>query len=286
MNSQDDKLESALLQLRAASNPRVGAKAHILTALQAPSSQPRATDELPVRREPVRRPTLSRGPMEMLKAARKPFAWSLALSLAMFAAGFGVGRGSAELHSPGGEPAVSDGSASQARVLDQPVAPEIPVEAPREARLVAEPSKSEVERPVLREPSARAALLERQPKRRARSAAALSKPAPSPLSLAEALQLLQRADRAIYSGDPAWAISLLDELDARAAGSLLREERVATRVLALCRDGQVDAAERLANAARNETPGSIYGALLDRACNPPQSGASSAAGVGSKSTTP
>jgi hypothetical protein len=77
---------------------------------------------------------------------------------------------------------------------------------------------------------------------------------------------------------------LLDDLDARAARPLLREERLATRVLALCRDGQVDAAERLANAARNETPGSIYGALLQRACSPPQRAASSTAGADAKST--
>jgi hypothetical protein len=284
MSSQDDKLESALLQLRAASNPGAGAKAHILAALQTPS--PLATDALPIPAALVRRATLSRGPIELLKAVRKPLAWSLALSLAMFTAGFGIGRSGAQLRSPARQLALGDTSTEQRRVLDSAVAPEIPVEAPAEARVVAELSRLEAERPVAREPLARARSVERQPKRRARPAAVLSKPAQSPLSLAEALELLQRADRAIYSGEAAWALSLLDELDARAPRPLLREERVATRVLALCRDGQLDAAERLAHAARNETPGSIYGALLERGCNPPQNAAASGAESGTKSTTP
>jgi hypothetical protein len=226
---------------------------------------------------------LSRGILARLKDARKPLAWGLALSLAMFTAGFGIGRSSVELRSPAPESAaVSGGSASQTRALDPPVVTAIPVEPPREAQLVTERGKREGERAVPRQPSARAALRARQSKAGA-GPAALSKPT---LSLAEALRLLQRADRAIYSGEPAWALSLLDELDARAARPLLREERLATRVLALCRDGQIDAAERLASAARSEAPGSIYGALLERACNPPQRAASSSARDDTKSTSP
>jgi hypothetical protein len=282
MSPQDDKLESALLQLRAASNPRVGAKANILAALRASSGRPPlGTDELPAPEVNVQRPASSPRALQLLKPARQPLAWGLALSLAMFSAGFGVGRSSVEQRSPAGEAMVSDGAAARAPLPDPPVALERHVAPPPEA-------PPTIEKPIARlvapEPAERGGR--RQLKRRAHTAAALSKPQVEPLSLAEALQLLQRADRAIYSGEGAWALSLLDELDARAPRPMLREERLATRVLALCRDGQLDTAERLAKAARDETPGSIYGAMLERACKPAQRAVDPARGTDTKSTTP
>jgi hypothetical protein len=112
------------------------------------------------------------------------------------------------------------------------------------------------------------------------------KPAPVTLSLAEALQVLHRAERAIYSSKAAWAISLLDELDERAPKAMLREERIATRVLALCADGQVERAEQLAARARREAPSSIYGALLLRACDTRGEGVPQSSEQSSQSTRP
>jgi hypothetical protein len=287
MSPQDDKLESALLQLRAVSNPRAGAKANILAALQASSGRPPpGADALPASGASVQRPASSPRALVLLKAARKPLAWGLVLSLAMFSAGFGVGRSSVERSSveqpsPAGEAMASDASAARAPVPDSSVALGQRVETGLEAPPVLE---KQSDPPVAPEPSARVG--QRQAKRRAHTAAAASKPQVEPLSLAQALQLLQRADRAIYSGESAWALSLLDELDARAQRSMLREERLATRVLALCRDGQLDTAERLAKAARDETPGTIYGAMLERACKPALRPGDSASASDTKSTTP
>jgi hypothetical protein len=138
-------------------------------------------------------------------------------------------------------------------VAPEPLRDELPAE-PR--RLVHAPPPLAVRR----QPKPR-------PKPRALSNPTLVQPASSPLTLAEALQLLHRAERAIYSDNAAWAVSLLDQLDERAPPTLLHEERVATRVLAWCADGQVERAETLARQAREQAPASIYGALLERACD-------------------
>jgi hypothetical protein len=219
----------------------------------------------------------------MLKAVRQPLAWSLALSLAMFVAGFGIGRGSAASRPPL-EPTFSV-LVPPTRVGDSRVAAEGTVELPETAGL---PTLSREFKPALKaspKPTPNAAR-ERRPRPRSPSTAVHSNPAQAEFSLAEALQRLRRAERAIYSGQAAWALALLDELDARAPRPMLREERIATRVLALCRDGQVDAAERLATAARGEAPESIYGALLERACDTARVPTAPTATPSAQSTTP
>jgi hypothetical protein len=85
----------------------------------------------------------------------------------------------------------------------------------------------------------------RVPARATSSAAAASAlPAVSPLK-AE-LDGLRRAQELLYQGRPAWAIARLDELDRAGVGSVLLEERAATRAIAECRlgaDGQRQADE-------------------------------------------
>jgi hypothetical protein len=71
------------------------------------------------------------------------------------------------------------------------------------------------------------------------SAAKSTAPAASPLK-AE-LDGLRRAQELLYQGRPAWAIARLDELDRAGVGSVLLEERVATRTIAECRLGAVGA---------------------------------------------
>jgi hypothetical protein len=77
-----------------------------------------------------------------------------------------------------------------------------------------------------------------QPRTRS-SAANSTAPATSPLK-AE-LDGLRRAQELLYQGRPAWAIARLDELDRAGVGSVLLEERDATRTIAECRLGAVGA---------------------------------------------
>jgi hypothetical protein len=67
------------------------------------------------------------------------------------------------------------------------------------------------------------------------TARASSAPAVSPIK-AE-LDGLRRAQEQLYQGRPAWAIARLDELDRAGVGSVLLEERAATRAIAECRLG-------------------------------------------------
>jgi hypothetical protein len=73
------------------------------------------------------------------------------------------------------------------------------------------------------------------PRASANTARASSVPAVSPIK-AE-LDGLRRAQEQLYQGRPAWAIARLDELDRAGVGSVLLEERAATRAIAECRLG-------------------------------------------------
>jgi hypothetical protein len=75
----------------------------------------------------------------------------------------------------------------------------------------------------------------RAPARAPSSAAAPPAPLVSPLK-AE-LDGLRRAQELLYQGRSAWAIARLDELDRAGVGSVLLEERAATRAIAECRLG-------------------------------------------------
>lgn len=84
--------------------------------------------------------------------------------------------------------------------------------------------------------------------------------------LIEAVRLLGRARRALERQEPALALGLLDELDARFARELLDEERSATRVLALCAGGEPAAALELARGWLVDRPRSIYARRLEQSC--------------------
>ena len=82
----------------------------------------------------------------------------------------------------------------------------------------------------------------------------------------EAVRLVQRAQRSIEAGAPNVALSLLDELDARFPAPLLNEERLATRVLALCATGAVARARKAAAELQARSPSSIYAARIAESC--------------------
>jgi hypothetical protein len=103
----------------------------------------------------------------------------------------------------------------------------------------------------------------------------------------EAVNLLRRAQRAVNRGDGQVALSLLAELDTRFDTKTLAEERQATRALALCASGDVEAATGVARELARVAPSSIYAGRLRLSCAGWGS-ANAAAGAdrGTEPTTP
>ncbi len=83
-------------------------------------------------------------------------------------------------------------------------------------------------------------------------------------TLAAENQGLREAHAAMQGGDPARALALLDEQQAR--GSALREEREAARVLALCQLGRVDEGRAAAARFLQEIPRSPLADRVRGAC--------------------
>jgi hypothetical protein len=90
-------------------------------------------------------------------------------------------------------------------------------------------------------------------------------PAAEDRSFFEAVRLLQRADRAVQNGQAGFAITLLDELDARFPDRILSEERAAMRVLAACASGDIAGARAAASKIPSGS-GSIYDERIERSC--------------------
>jgi hypothetical protein len=102
----------------------------------------------------------------------------------------------------------------------------------------------------------------------------LSRPAPTAVpavvspqpDLAAALEQVHRAERALYAGDAELALLILSDLDRRAGLALLREERLTTRVLALCQADHVEEALETRRQLEREFASSIYVRRLDTSC--------------------
>lgn len=92
----------------------------------------------------------------------------------------------------------------------------------------------------------------------------------------EALRLLQRSQRALEGGDVAFAMSLLDELDARFPAHMLAEERQVARALGWCALGDEAQAARVGGRLLLDNPQSIYATRLARSCARPGSGGAAA----------
>jgi hypothetical protein len=88
----------------------------------------------------------------------------------------------------------------------------------------------------------------------------------APLELAEALDHLHRAERALYGGEAKRALGILSDLDRREGPALLREERLTTRVLALCQEERVEEALDARRQLEREFARSIYVRRLDESC--------------------
>lgn len=302
MTHRFDILDGALRQLREASNPSAGERARMLAAVQrlgsnttAPAAEGAPAPVSAPTRVPVPAPSKPASTEELVAGrvepsslvTRKSLAWGLALGLAAFGAGMGIGvgvgidlgRGSVEpppAHPLVSSPAAASVPAPSLAVPESPPAQGAAHEArplasrSDESRASASRAGSATAEAAAPSPAPASAAARRQLEQRAKARARarpLATSAKSPLTLAEALQLVHRAERAIYSDNAAWALTLLDDLDERAPRAMLHEERLATRILALCAGGQVESAERLASRARQEAPSSIYGSILERVCD-------------------
>jgi hypothetical protein len=89
---------------------------------------------------------------------------------------------------------------------------------------------------------------------------------PGPIRLREALQLLERAQAAVRLGRAGDALDGLAQLERRNPGPLLEQERLVTRVLALCALGEVTQAQDLRRQLERLEPESIYRGQLSASC--------------------
>jgi hypothetical protein len=109
--------------------------------------------------------------------------------------------------------------------------------------------------------------LPRVAKDRAPPPAASARATPSRAnSLTDETEGLRRAQEALNAADANAAIAQLDDLARRHPDGLLREERLAARVLALCAAGRADEARREAERLLAEVPGSIQAARVRASC--------------------
>jgi hypothetical protein len=96
--------------------------------------------------------------------------------------------------------------------------------------------------------------------------AVLARPAAPARDLgAEELALLSRAERAIRAGEPALALTFLDELESRFPSSAMLEERTAARLLAGCALSS-PGARRQAEIFLDDRAASVYTDRVRRSC--------------------
>jgi hypothetical protein len=91
-------------------------------------------------------------------------------------------------------------------------------------------------------------------------------------TLREEADLLRRAQASLNEGDAATALARLDELGIRHPDGMLREERLASRVVALCAAGRASEARREAERFLAESPLSIHAGRVRASCAFPANG--------------
>ncbi|MGH1348400.1 MAG: hypothetical protein ACRBN8_43005 [Nannocystales bacterium] len=89
---------------------------------------------------------------------------------------------------------------------------------------------------------------------------------PSSTSLADETKQLDRARRAVVQGRPKDALSLLRDAEARFPDGILRQERAALRVVALCDSGDLASGRKAAAAFLRAHPQSALRSRVHSAC--------------------
>ena len=98
------------------------------------------------------------------------------------------------------------------------------------------------------------------------TAAAAEPTSPEASSLLEETELLRAAQTSLGAGDARAALARLDDLGARHADGILREERLAAHIVALCAVGRDQDARREAARFLAEAPLSIHAARVRGSC--------------------
>jgi hypothetical protein len=269
MSANDPRAEMTLELSRRAQEPSAADRLRNLAALRErlglplPPASSRGNEpgfvREPAATQPARAPAVAAG------GSRATFAQLAAVGVVTGALGFFLGTRAAPTPSPveRAAPAALDSAPA-------PLAPHA-VPATRTAHETNDDTRSATEAaaPASAAPSAgRRATKARQPAARTPPASA-SSATPSVTDDAhflDAVRLLRRARSALSKGEAALALALLDELDQRFPRELLDEERGATRVLALCANGDESAASALARALLSAHPRSIYTPRLEQSC--------------------
>jgi hypothetical protein len=198
--------------------------------------------------------------MSALGAARSAVALLVGLG---FGAGYWLG-----MHHPQAEPAraeprlVAPQEAPAARAVPEPAAQGAPSpEPPGEPGVLTPASEAPAsEAPAAGTQSTR--VLEAPPRRAHRSAPPRAVPRQG---FSDEVALLQRAERALRAGEPALALSFVEELERRYPESPFAEERGAARVMAECALQHTGASERAASFLRDR-PASVYSDRVRQLC--------------------
>jgi len=193
-------------------------------------------------------PPVAPGPIATGIATGHALAGGVVIAAVAFATGFATGRGTTPpvlapmrmtgLHVTWSAPAES--ARVPVEVAEPAAAPEHPHSPPTMPPVAAKASASERERaaPV----------------------------PPSRSTLADETALLRDAQSALQGGDPKASLERLDVHAARFPNGVLREERMAQRVLALCAAGRLDEARAEADRFLSEAPSSIQAERVRGSC--------------------
>lgn len=241
-----------LLEQTRSAVPGAGVRARVLAGLEQ-----RIGGDASVEPEPASllAPPFARAPLGVARSSSNALAalrWA-SFGVAMGALGYWWGRHDAEPASSATAPVI---------VV---AAPSVTPAASVGVALPSEPAPVDVVAvPPAPEPARVAAAAPRAAARRPTKARAPSND--ESLTLAQALELLRRAEAELRRGDASGARVLLGELDRGAPAKLLREERLAARGLAACLDGDASAADRYARELAAENPSSMYRGRLEASC--------------------
>lgn len=247
MSAHDQKVERRLAEARAGAEPSPGDKARIFARVRSAVGAAPLVAPAPA----VRANALGRRLVYGLSAGA-------VFGLVGLATGFWLGRST--LPARGDVPSSPASIPSSSKPDNAPVAFALPAPKPMDDASPAQP------RPVQ---TAERSTPQRSESRgvTAQSVPPLQKaPARRPFSLADGLELLAQAERALHDDDPALALAVLSDFDRRGPRAMLRQERLTTRVLAACASRDARDAREASEQLQREFPNSIYARRLERSC--------------------
>lgn len=274
MKAADLKLERQLAELRSEAAPSLEDKRRVLTSVRAtlesawiPPVEPEVReprDTAPRAQNVPAAPDVPANVSAALWVSLRPWLGGALIGAAL---GLGLGLLWGSGH-PSATPNQTRASVEEASVL----APVSQRAASVDSPLLPSPAPEGIAAPSTAASDGVAAARATPPQRRLLRPHAGRVAAPRTLDLDRALALLQRAERALHAAEPELALGLLRELDRRAAWKLLRQERLTTLALALCKLDRKQEARAARQALLREFQSTIYASRLERSCasEPPE----------------